>query len=210
MLPVVAVCAVTAGELGAATVAGTVALVPAPPTAVSDAYAPTTRSPVVPPDAPRAIVYLERADGVYPPAAAPAVAVVAQSGYQFRPAMIAVRRGSEVSFPNRDDEFHNVFSYSPAKRFDLGRFRKDEESPRVAFEKAGLVKVYCEIHEHMRSLVLVLDTPWFTTTDETGRFALADVPPGEYLILALLASEETVEERLTVTAEGAADVALGR
>jgi plastocyanin len=170
-------------------VSGTVALEPmaAPTTA---GYSVRTRRPIAAPDAPRAIVYLEREDGIYPDVEPETVALVAQEGYQFRPAIVAVRRGTRVAFPNRDDEFHNVFSYSAAKRFDLGRFRKDEESPLVTFDSAGLVKVYCEIHKHMRGLVLVLDTPWFTTTDALGHFTL-EAPPGNYRLRALLPSEAT-------------------
>ena len=96
---------------------------------------------------------------------------------------MAVRTGTQVAFPNHDDEFHNVFSYSRAKRFDLGRFRKDEQSPLITFDQPGLVKIYCEIHKHMRSLLLVLDTPWFVETDSGGRFQI-DVRSAGQLSLA--------------------------
>ncbi len=99
---------------------------------------------------------------------------------------MAVRTGTQVAFPNHDDEFHNVFSYSRAKRFDLGRFRKDEQSPLITFDQPGLVKIYCEIHKHMRSLLLVLDTPWFVETDSGGRFQIEHVPPGTYRLRAFL------------------------
>ena len=91
-----------------------------------------------------------------------------------------------------------MFSYSRTKRFDLGRFRKDETSPLITFEQPGLVKIYCEIHKHMRSLLLVLDTPWFTQTDTAGNFTLADVPPGEYRLRLFLPSEESLERRVTI------------
>ena len=182
----------------AGNVEGSVTLVPMKPVPTGPGYDVRTKNPVQPPDDPRAIVYLERDDGVYPKSSTGQVATIGQEGYQFRPAIAAVRTGSWVAFPNRDDEFHNVFSYSPSKRFDLGRFREDETSPLVKFDEPGLVKVYCEIHKHMRNLLLVLDTPWFTTTDATGAFVLTDVPAGEYKISALLPSEDTLESRVTV------------
>jgi len=187
-------------------VTGTVALEAAKAPLPAAQYRTRTRARVGEPEAPRAIVYLERDDGIYPddaapaPAGAPAAVAVEQQGYQFRPALVAVRRGTPVAFPNRDDEFHSVFSYSAAKRFDLGRFRRDEDSPLIVFDQAGLVKVYCEIHKHMRGLVLVLETPWFTTTDEEGRYVLDGVPPGDYRVRAFLPSERTLTADATVTA----------
>ena len=109
-----------------------------------------------------------------------------------------MRTGTQVAFPNHDDEFHSVFSYSRAKRFDLGRFRKDEQSPLITFDQPGVVKIYCEIHKHMRSLLVVLDTPWFTETDTNGNFTLTDVPPGDYRLRAFLPSEDLLDGRVTV------------
>lgn len=181
-------------------VEGSVALGDVKPVPLPPGYKARTKKPIADPDAPRAIVYLERDDGVYPPAASTSVADIGQQGYQFRPGMMAVRTGTQVAFPNHDDEFHNVFSYSRAKRFDLGRFRKDEQSPLITFDQPGLVKIYCEIHKHMRSLLLVLDTPWFVETDSGGRFRIDRVPPGTYRLRALLPTEETLDSQVTVVA----------
>jgi plastocyanin len=156
---------------------------------------------------PRAIVYLERNDGIYL-SRRPADRHDRQQGYQFRPGIAAVQTGGQVSFPNRDEEFHSVFSYSSPKKFDLGRFRKDEDSPPS--RSTGLVKICCEIHKHMRNLLLVLDTPWFTSTDTDGAFELAGVPAGEYRIKALLPSEETLQSRVTVVDGNAVQISLAR
>lgn len=128
-----------------------------------------------------AVVYLTRAGlSVGPPPEKPPV--MTQRGLQFYPAVLPVSVGSNVAFPNEDNTYHNVFSYSPEKRFDLGRYAKGEEPPTVTFDQVGEVRIFCEVHEHMRAIVLVLDTPYFTTTDEGGRFTLDEVPPGEYTL----------------------------
>lgn len=191
-----AMAATTTSATGS--VSGVVQVEPAPAPVVAPRYRVRTRAPIETPDPQPAIVYLERADGRYPPAAEAGTLVVAQRGYQFRPAVAAVRSGARVTFPNQDDEFHSVFSYSSAKRFDLGRFRKDESSPEVVFDQPGLIKIYCEIHKHMRSLVLVLDTPWFTATDADGAYRLDGIPAGDYRLKVFFPDEATIETAVTV------------
>ncbi len=97
----------------------------------------------------------------------------------FLPALLPVQVGTTVEFPNLDDTYHNIFSYSPAKRFDLGRYRPEERPiPSVIFDVPGLVTLRCDIHEHMRGLILVLNTPYFVITDESGRFRLSGLAVG--------------------------------
>lgn len=133
------------------------------------------------PDPPMAVVYLEGAVG--PDRTQEAVKVV-QKGMQFKPALVPVQRGTKVVFPNADEFYHNVFSYSRTKRFDLGRFLKGESPPAVQFDQPGEVKVYCEIHRHMRASILVLETPHFTKTDAEGNFKLPNLPTGRYTLKA--------------------------
>jgi hypothetical protein len=99
-----------------------------------------------------------------------------------------------VEFPNQDDIYHNVFSYSKAKRFDLGRYLKDEKPAAQRFDKAGVVKLYCEIHSHMRATILVLDTPYFQKTDTNGTFRLTGLPAGKFTLKAW-ADEKNVWEK---------------
>jgi len=126
--------------------------------------------------------------------------VMAQRGLQFYPAVLPVSAGSRVAFPNEDNTYHNVFSYSPEKRFDLGRYAKGEGPPVVTFDQVGVVRIFCEVHEHMRALVLVLDTPYFATTDEAGRFTLSDLPPGNYTLNVWRLNQPLLQQGVTITA----------
>jgi len=102
---------------------------------------------------------------------------MSSSQKRFAPHVIAVAQGSLVTFPNVDKVFHNVFSRTAGSEFDLGLYRNGA-SRSVRFNKPGLVRVYCNIHPDMAGYVHVLDKAAFTTTDETGAFRLAGLPPG--------------------------------
>jgi hypothetical protein len=174
-----------------AAVEGTVALPPEAIVPVSTPRYPLAASYTIgSPDPPAAVVYLE---GVFP-APPPGRARVAQQHYQFAPGLVPVRRGTAVAFPNLDDEYHSVFSYSRAKRFDLGRYQRDETPAEIVFDQPGVVKLYCEIHDHMRGTILVLDTPYFAKTDAAGRYRLEHLPAGRHVLRAWL-DEETVLAR---------------
>ena len=141
---------------------------------------------------PLAVVYLE---GQFPKPATSITKQLAQKDLTFLPALLPVRVGTKIEFPNFDDAYHSVFSYSPAKRFDLGRYRPDERPiPSKVFDTPGLVTLRCDIHEHMRGLILVLDTPYFVTTDTDGRFRLSGLPSGHYLLKAWIDSKTTREQ----------------
>jgi plastocyanin len=113
----------------------------------------------------------------------PTRAEIHQKNENFVPRVVAVPVGSTVDFPNDDSIYHNVFSLSRTKTFDLGRFPKGK-SRGVKFDKAGVVKVFCQIHSHMSATVLVFDHPWFAIPDEQGNFDLSGVPPGAHQITA--------------------------
>jgi plastocyanin len=155
-------------------------------------YEIVTRGGVVATNPPVAVVYLE---GTFPPEAAPVPKQVTQKDFTFIPPLLAVRKGTRVEFPNLDDTYHNIFSYSPAKRFDLGRYPPDERPiPSQVFDVAGAVTLRCDIHEHMRGLILVLDTPHFVVTDAEGRFRLRGLPAGSFRLKAWLTSKTTIEK----------------
>jgi plastocyanin len=140
---------------------------------------------------PLAVVYL---DGSFPQPASLPTKEVTQKDLTFIPALLPVRVGTKVEFPNLDDTYHNIFSYSPAKRFDLGRYRPDERPiPSQVFDKPGLVTLRCDIHEHMRGLILVLSTPYFVMTDTAGHFRLSGLPAGHYTLKTWIDSRTTQE-----------------
>lgn len=105
-----------------------------------------------------------------------------QLNERFVPHLLPVLVGSTVDFPNRDPVFHNVFSLSSTRAFDLGRYPKGE-SKSVRFDKAGVVQVFCHIHSDMSAIILVLKNAHFTVPDKTGSFALEEVPPGKYRVV---------------------------
>ena len=143
-------------------------------------------------DPPRAVVYLE---GSFPKPASLPTQQMPQKDLAFVTPLLAVEVGTKVEFPNLDDTYHNIFSYSPAKRFDLGRYRPEERPiPSQIFDVAGLVTLHCEIHEHMRGLILVLETPHFTVSDTDGHFHLAGLPAGHYALKAWVDSKTTREQ----------------
>ena len=155
-------------------------------------YQIVTKGGVLSTQPPLAVVYLE---GSFPRPASLPTKEVAQKDLTFIPSLLPVRVGTKVEFPNLDDTYHNIFSYSPPKRFDLGRYRPDERPiPTQVFDKPGLVILRCDIHEHMRGLILVLNTPYFVMTDTSGHFRLEGLPAGRYTLKAWIDSRTTREK----------------
>ena len=160
-------------------------------------YTIVAKGGVLSPYPPIAVVYLE---GTFPPAPTAPAARMVQKDLMLVPALLPIRVGTRVEFPTLDNTYHNIFSYSAAKRFDLGRYRSDERPiPAETFDVAGLVTVRCDIHEHMHSLILVLDTPHFVVSDTEGRYRLAGLPAGRYVLRAWLDSKTTLGHPVDLT-----------
>lgn len=104
-----------------------------------------------------------------------------QINKHFNPFLLSVTTGTTVDFPNNDPIFHNVFSYSKTKKFDLGRYRQGKYKS-VTFNNSGLVRVFCEIHNDMRAYILVLDTPFHTVSNERGDYKIEQIPTGSYTL----------------------------
>jgi plastocyanin len=155
-------------------------------------YEIVTKAGVLSTQPPLAVVYL---DGAFPRPASLPTKEVAQKDLTFIPALLPIRVGTRVEFPNLDDTYHNIFSYSPAKRFDLGRYRPEERPiPTQIFDKPGLVTLRCDIHDHMRGLILVLNSSHFVVTDPDGHFRLGGLPAGRYTLKAWIDSRTTREK----------------
>lgn len=176
-----------------ASVEGRVTLPRAKPAPVAvKRYEIVTTNGILATEPPLAVVYLE---GNFAKPRPTVTKEVAQKDLAFLPPLLAIQVGTRVQFPNLDDAYHNVFSYSPAKRFDLGRYRPDERPiPSELFDHPGLVTLRCDIHEHMRGLILVVDTPHFVITNPNGQFHLGGLPEGRYSLKAWIDSKTTREQ----------------
>lgn len=108
---------------------------------------------------------------------------MAQHHERFEPHTLPVLVGTTVDFPNEDDVYHNVFSLSGARTFDLGRYPKGS-SKSITFTKPGIVQVFCHIHSDMSATILVLPNPFFVIPDSVGRYSLSGVPSGTYRLVA--------------------------
>ena len=152
--------------------------IPVPTRRPSAAYA--TRGVPAAPLAPASevrhvVVYLKDA----PPRTLPPVRVeIVQRNETFVPRVVAVPVGSVVAFPNADPIYHNVFSLSRARPFNLGRYPRGR-SREERFDKPGIVRVFCDIHSHMSATVIVFNHPWYAIPDAEGRFEIPDVPAGD-------------------------------
>ena len=135
-----------------------------------------------------------------------AAAEVAQAERRFVPAVSVVTVGTAVTFPNRDTVRHHVYSFSPAKRFEIKLYVGTPAAP-VMFDQPGIAVLGCNIHDQMTAWIVVVATPYFGRSDDSGRWAAASVPPGRYTLRAWHAGMPVgaapIEQALTVEPAGA-------
>ena len=155
---------------------------------------------------PRAVVYLETAPrGAFEQTTVTDHAVMDQRSETFVPHVLAVTTGTTVDFPNSDRIYHNVFSLSKPRTFDLGRYAVGK-TKSVRFDRPGIVRVFCDIHSHMNAFVLVFSHPFFAMTDTDGRYRIENVPPGTYTVVAWSEGVASEPRLVTVPDGGAADL----
>lgn len=147
------------------------------------------------------VIWLDPLSGT-PPATPPQTASIAHRKKTFVPHVVAVRTGSTISFPNQDPFFHNAFSNYDGQVFDIGLHPPGTARERV-MQRAGIVRLFCNIHPTMSALIVVLDTPYFAVTNAQGEFQIAGVPAGEYHLKvfherALPAVLNALERQITV------------
>jgi plastocyanin len=150
--------------------------------------------------APFVVAYLKDAPKAESTTSAPAV--MDQKDKAFLPKVLPILVGTEVTFKNSDRVLHNVYSRAKPKAFDLGAF-SSTEAKKVVFDAPGRVDVFCAIHTNMHSVILVLDNPYFATSDARGFFAIANAPTGRHdlVIWDEVRGEHT--EKVDVSAERA-------
>lgn len=147
----------------------------------------------------RVAIYLEG------PASSKAVsneppAVMEQINRRFSPETLVIEAGSKVSFPNEDPIFHNVFSLSSPKTFDLGNYPKGD-TRIVSFPEPGIVYVNCHLHPNMSAAIVVTPNRWHAKADRDGHFVLRDVPAGKYTIVAWHKTAGFFRQQVQVTAD---------
>ena len=112
-----------------------------------------------------------------------AAAAMRQINRRFDPDIVVIPMGGSVTFPNMDPIFHNVFSLSKPKSFDLGNYPRGD-TRTVLFPNPGIVFVNCRLHPNMAGVVVVAPNQWFAKADRDGQYSIADVPPGTYSLVA--------------------------
>lgn len=158
-------------------------------------------------DSANVVVFLEGLGKttVTPP---PKHAVMDQMSLTFVPHVLPVVKGTAVDFPNSDKVRHNVYSPAgSAKRFNLGTYPAGTVKTEQ-FDNSGVVPLLCNVHSEMSAFVLVLDTPYFTTTDKFGRFSIKGVSPGKYVLRTWHEKVKSVEKEVTVSAGGPTNVQI--
>jgi plastocyanin len=153
----------------------------------------------------RSVVYLESAPRGAFETSEGGHAVMDQRNETFIPHVLAITTGTTVDFPNSDKFYHNVFSLSKTRSFDLGRYAAGNSRP-VRFDRPGIVRVFCDIHSHMNAFILVFSHPFFAMTDGDGRYHIDDVPPGTYAVIAWNEGVSSEPKPITVADGGVAEL----
>jgi plastocyanin len=161
-----------------------------------------------------AVVYVERVPAEVDSALAVAAAAaprpqLAQKNQSFVPRVVPIAVGSAIDFPNLDPIYHNVFSLSKPRRFDLGKYPRGQ-SKTVVFNRTGQINVYCDIHSEMEAFILVLPHHAFTQPRPDGSFELAALPPGHYTLHVWHPDFHEIERQVDVPPDGdlAVDLSL--
>jgi len=153
------------------------------------------------------VVYIDGAGSSSRPASGRIAAEIQQQDRQFSPDLLVVPAGSTVSFPNLDAIFHNIFSLSKPRSFDLGNYPKGE-TRTVTFPAAGIVYVYCHLHPNMSATIVVSPTQWCVRASADGHFVVPGVPPGKYTVVAWHKAAGFFRKTVTVTENGAPPIAF--
>lgn len=158
-----------------------------------------------PTDRRRAVVYLDPAPRAAFDVRDEPRSRINQHNQTFVPHVLAIVAGTTVDFPNSDRTYHNVFSLSKTRSFDLGRYAVGR-SKSVRFDHPGVVRVFCDIHSHMSAFILVFSHRYFAVTDDEGRYRIDNIPPGSYNVVAWHESLPSEMRKVTVPDGGETDL----
>jgi plastocyanin len=199
-MSVVGIVRASQGPLGGGTVRGRVTVPDMAVVAPRPSVSGLMGSSHIPVDRRRVVVFLESTAVLtsYPKTAGHAR--MDQRDEQFVPRLLAITTGSTVEFPNNDTTFHNVFSLSRPKSFDLGRYPPGRNGA-IRFDRPGIVAVFCDIHSHMSAYILVFDHPFFAVSDTSGRYAIRDIPAGTYGLGVWSELGQAKTRRITIAAD---------
>jgi plastocyanin len=176
---------------------------------VADVSMPHAHDPT---DRRRSVVYLDPAPQAAFDQRGELRAKLDQRNEAFVPHVLAIVAGTTVDFPNNDQTYHNVFSLSSARTFDLGRYAAGR-SKAIRFDRPGIVRVFCDIHSHMSAFILVFAHRHFAVTDDEGRYRLDAVPPGTHNVVAWNETAPTDSRKVFIADSGGeveANFVLGR
>lgn len=148
------------------------------------------------------VVYIDQAMPGAPFTPPKEPVLMRQKDATFVPHVRPILVGTTITWPNEDDIYHNVFSMSATKSFDLGLYHADEPAKSITFDQPGQVDVFCAIHTKMRCVILVLENPYFSLSDSKGRYRIPDLPAGTYRVRAWHERMPSQWQEVTVPAEG--------
>ena len=123
--------------------------------------------------------------------------VMRQRNMEFVPRVLVAPVGSTIELPNNDRVFHNVFSFTNGKPFDLGLYPTGA-SKRITLDRPAVNRLYCNIHPHMGAYIVAVDSPFYATSDRAGSFAIREVPPARYTYHAWRSGAPTLTAAITV------------
>ena len=153
------------------------------------------------PDLRRAVVFLETAPAAALEAREPVRARMDQRNETFLPHVLTIDAGTLVDFPNNDKTYHNVFSLSKTRKFDLGRYAAGK-SKSLRFERPGVVRIFCDIHSHMSAFIMVFSHSYYSKAEFDGRYRIDNIPPGVYTVAAWHEGETRERKTVTIPAQG--------
>jgi plastocyanin len=153
------------------------------------------------PDQRRAVVFLEKGPAEALEAREPVRARMDQRNETFLPHVLTIDAGTLVDFPNNDKTYHNVFSLSRTRKFDLGRYAAGK-SKSIRFERPGIARIFCDIHSHMSAFIMVFSHPYYSKAEADGRYRIDNIPPGTYTVAVWHEGETRETKTIAIPPQG--------